>query len=181
MNLYNKSIDLVLYYIILFIISFTCTSGWSGLEKLWEVLLSIPKAFSNNAHLWSKAVLLREFEIMYWICTNTYCGNHCQQQAERQYLASLVLALPEFTLLLISSWKQFWQKIIIVIPKNLNFDKFPKDLLASSIHDIVLNFGDKLWTHTCLVFSVAISILTSFLEYDTLCLHHFTLFKFLSN
>jgi hypothetical protein len=41
-------------------------------------------------------------------------------------------ALPEFSLLLISSWMHFWF-INIIIPKYLNFTTFSKDLLATCI------------------------------------------------
>jgi hypothetical protein len=60
-------------------------------------------------------------------------------------LNCMVASIPEFNLLLISSWMQFW--FVTVVPKYLKFVIFSKDVLATFKNDFFLYYGDEKWTY----------------------------------
>jgi hypothetical protein len=73
------------------------------------------------------------------------------RREDKRFWTAWKQAFPEFSLLLISSWMQFWS--VNVDPKYLSFATFSKDLLVTVIQNI-----PKRCIHTRLIFRIIMCI-----------------------
>jgi len=63
------------------------------------------------------------------------------KQQDKKILDQMVAGIPEFNLLLISSWMQYW--IVSVIPKYLNYAPLSKDLLSICCDAVLHSVQDR--------------------------------------